>query len=328
MKMCENKIISIVVPCFDESKQINQVILSLPDFVDKIIIVDDKSNDNTVEIVESIMNTKIVLIKHDKNLGVGAAIASGYKWSRDNNIDIAVVMAGDGQMDPSDLPAILDPVCNGVADYSKGNRLFTGEAYKMIPKIRFWGNAFLSFLTKIASGYWHVADSQSGYTAINKKALHTIDWDKMYKRYGQPNDLLVRLNIHNLRVVDVPVKPVYNVGEKSGLKIRKIIFTIPVMLIRMFFTRLFKKYMIRNFHPLVLFYFMGILLNLLSIPLLIRFLYFWINAGIIPKVNFLAWMMLTILGVQFLLFAMWFDMEENRHLESDILDKKREDYES
>jgi hypothetical protein len=224
-------------------------------------------------------------------------------------------MAGDGQMDPDDLPAILDPVCDGLADYSKGNRLFTGEAYKMIPKVRFWGNAFLSFLTKIASGYWHVADSQSGYTAINKKALHAIDWDKMYKRYGQPNDLLVRLNIHNMRVVDVPVKPVYNVGEKSGLKIRKIIFTIPLMLIRMFFTRLFKKYMVRNFHPLVLFYFMGILLNLLSIPLLIRFVYYWITAGTIPKVNFLAWMMLTILGVQFLLFAMWFDMEENRPLE-------------
>ena len=233
-------------------------------------------------------------------------------------MDVAVVMAGDGQMDPSDLPALLDPVCEGTADYSKGNRLFTGEAYKMIPKVRFWGNAFLSFLTKIASGYWHVADSQSGYTAINKKALHTIDWDKMYKRYGQPNDLLVRLNIHNMRVVDVPVKPVYNVGERSGLKIRKIIFTIPLMLTRMFFTRLFKKYMIRNFHPLVLFYFMGILLNLLSIPLLVRFVYYWITAGTIPKVNFLAWMMLTILGVQFLLFAMWFDMEENRHLEPDI----------
>jgi glycosyltransferase involved in cell wall biosynthesis len=313
--MYKQKNIAIVIPCYNESNQILKVLSELPDFIDHIIIVDDKSKDHTISKVKLLKDPKIELICHSKNLGVGAAIATGYKWCRENDIDIAVVMAGDGQMDPDDLPAILDPVCDGLADYSKGNRLFTGEAYKMIPKVRFWGNAFLSFLTKIASGYWHVADSQSGYTAINKKALHAIDWDKMYKRYGQPNDLLVRLNIHNMRVVDVPVKPVYNVGEKSGLKIRKIIFTIPLMLIRMFFTRLFKKYMVRNFHPLVLFYFMGILLNLLSIPLLIRFVYYWITAGTIPKVNFLAWMMLTILGVQFLLFAMWFDMEENRPLE-------------
>ncbi len=319
--MYKQKKIAVIIPCYNESKQISKVLSELPNFIDHIIIVDDKSKDHTISKVKLLKDPKIKLICHSKNLGVGAALATGYKWARDNDIDIAVVMAGDGQMDPYDLPAILDPVCDGAADYSKGNRLFTGEAYKMIPKVRFWGNAFLSFLTKIASGYWHVADSQSGYTAINKKALHAIDWDKMYKRYGQPNDLLVRLNIHNMRVVDVPVKPVYNVGEKSGLKIRKIIFTIPIMLIRMFFTRLFKKYMVRNFHPLVLFYFMGILLNILSIPLLIRFVYYWITAGTIPKVNFLAWMMLTILGVQFLLFAMWFDMEENRHLEPDILDK-------
>jgi len=319
--MYKDKSIAIVIPCFNESRQIRQVLNTIPNYVDNIIAIDDASTDTTIGKIRSINDHRIIVIEHKKNLGVGASIASGYKWSRDHKVDIAVVMAGDGQMDPDDLPALIDPVCNGIADYSKGNRLFTGEAYKMIPKVRFWGNAFLSFLTKIASGYWHVADSQSGYTAINKKALHSIDWDKMYKRYGQPNDLLVRLNIHNMRVVDVPVKPVYHVGERSGLKIRKIIFTIPLMLIRMFFTRLFKKYMIRNFHPLVLFYFMGLFLNLVSIPLLVRFVYYWITAGTIPKVNFLAWMMLTILGVQFLLFAMWFDMEENRHLEPDILDK-------
>jgi len=313
--MYKQKKIAVIIPCYNESNQISKVLSTLPDFIDHIIIVDDASTDQMVEKITSIHDRRIILIKHKKNQGVGSALSSGYKWAKDHNIDVVIRMDGDGQMDPDDLPAILDPVCDGVADYSKGNRLFTGEAYKMIPKVRFWGNAFLSFLTKIASGYWHVADSQSGYTAINKKALHAIDWDKMYKRYGQPNDLLVRLNIHNMRVVDVPVKPIYNVGEKSGLKIRKIIFTIPIMLIKMFFYRLFKKYMIRNFHPLVLFYFSGILLNILAFPLFVRFLYFWISVNHIPKINFLAWMMLKILGIQFLLFAMWFDMEENRPLE-------------
>lgn len=316
--MYKGKKIAVLIPCYNEASQILNVLKGIPPFIDEVIVIDDKSTDHTVDVVKSYPDSRIHLIQHEKNQGVGAAIATGYIWARDHEVDIAVVMAGDGQMDPADLPALLNPVCEGKADYAKGNRLFTGEAYKMIPKVRFWGNAFLSFLTKIASGYWHVADSQSGYTAINKKALHTLDWDKMYKRYGQPNDLLVRLNIYNMRVVDVPVKPVYHVGETSGLKIHKIIFTIPILLTRMFFYRLFRKYMIRNFHPLVLFYGAGIFLNVVALPLLIRFLYYWITVNYIPKINFLAWMMVKIIGIQFLLFAMWFDMEENRSLEEGL----------
>lgn len=169
-------------------------------------------------------------------------------------------------------------------------------------------------LTKIASGYWHIADSQSGYTAIDKKALHTIDWDKMYKRYGQPNDLLVRLNIYNFKVRDIVTDPVYNVGEKSKMKIPKVIFTISLLLLRLFFYRLKEKYVIRDFHPLVFFYFFGFFLKLISIPLLVRFIYFWVAINHIPKVNFLAWMFSMIMSILFILFAMWFDMESNKEL--------------
>ena len=140
-------------------------------------------------------------------------------------MDVAVVMAGDAQMDPDDLPKLLDPIVDEEVDYAKGNRLFTGEAFKKIPKIRYFGNSVLSLLTKIASGYWHIADSQCGYTALNRRTLEIVDWAKMYKRYGQPNQLLVMLNVLNLSVRDVPVRPVYGVGEKSGIKLRKIIFT-------------------------------------------------------------------------------------------------------
>jgi glycosyltransferase involved in cell wall biosynthesis len=208
--MYNNKSIAAVIPCYNEETQIKRVIKTMPDYVDKMIVVDDCSRDNTVGVVEATMEKepKVILINHEKNQGVGGAIATGYKWSRDNDIDVAVVMAGDGQMHPDDLPAILDPVVNNETDYSKGNRLFTGEAYKKIPKIRYFGNSVLSLLTKIASGYWHIADSQTGYTAINKLALKTIDWDKMYKKYGQPNDLLVKLNVFNFRVRDVNINPV------------------------------------------------------------------------------------------------------------------------
>ena len=181
--MYKNKIVAVVVPCYNEETQIGKVIDTIPDYVDNIIITDDKSRDKTVEVIKKYQqnNEKIVLIEHQKNQGVGGAIASGYIWCRDNGVDCATVMAGDAQMDPDDLPALLDPVVSGEIDYSKGNRLISGAAWRIIPKVRYLGNSALSFFTKIASGYWHVADSQTGYTVINKKALARIDWTKMYK---------------------------------------------------------------------------------------------------------------------------------------------------
>ncbi len=314
--MYKGKTVSVVVPAYNEETQIKMVTDTMPDIVDKIVIVNDKSKDRTGEIVaaEAAKNPKILLINHEVNQGVGGAIATGYKWSRDNNIDIAVVMAGDAQMNPDDLPAVLDPVADGEVDYSKGNRLFTGEAYQKIPKVRYFGNSVLSLLTKIASGYWHVADSQTGYTAISHKALSTIDWDKMYKRYGQPNDLLVKLNIYDFKVRDVPVEPVYNVGEKSGIKIRKVIFTIPNLLLRLFLYRMKEKYIIRNFHPLVLFYFMGFLFTLLTIFLFIRVFWIWGSTGDIPDINAMAALFSFNSASLFTLFGMWFDMEVNKDL--------------
>ncbi|NNL41965.1 MAG: glycosyltransferase family 2 protein, partial [Desulfobacterales bacterium] len=225
-----------------------------------------------------------------------------------------VRMDGDGQMNPDDLPALLDPVVEGKADYSKGNRLFTGEAYSKIPKIRYFGNAFLSLLTKIVSGYWHVADSQSGYTAINKHALHAIAWNSMYKRYGQPNDLLVRLNVFNFRVTDVPVEPVYNIGESSGIKIKQIIFTICWMLLKMFLWRMKEKYVIRDFHPLIFFYAFGGLFSLSTLVLFARVIYYKFSIGIFPPTSSLAAMFSFMSASLFTLFAMWFDMEANKEL--------------
>ena len=315
--MYKQKSIAVVVPCYNEETQIGGVITTMPEIVDKVVVVNDKSTDNTSQVVNAMLNDhgKVVLVEHEKNQGVGGAIASGYKWCRDNGIDVAVVMAGDGQMNPDDLPALLDPVVNGEVDYSKGNRLFTGEAYTKIPKVRYFGNSVLSMFTKIASGYWHVADSQTGYTALNAKGLKLIDWDNMYKRYGQPNDLLVKLNVWDLKVRDVPVEPVYNVGEKSGIKLRKVIFTIPMLLLRLFFWRMKEKYMIRNFHPLVFFYFLGAMFLLAFVLLTARMLvYWWFITGLIPKVNALAALFSFMAASQFTLFAMWFDMEANKEL--------------
>jgi len=310
------KSVATVVPSYNEESQIARVIETMPAFVDHIVIVNDASRDRTADVVTGNQKRdgRVVLINHEVNQGVGGAIATGYNWARDRGVDVAVVMAGDGQMAPEDLPNLLDPVVNDEADYSKGNRLFTGEAFKEIPKIRYFGNAALSFLTKIASGYWHIADSQTGYTAISKKALQTIDWDKMYKRYGQPNDLLVRLNIYRFRVRDVPIKPVYNVGEISRLKIRKVLFTISWLLVKLFLWRMKEKYIIRDFHPLIFFYMLGVVLFGLSGVLFVRMLYLWLRMGFAPELTAIAWMFSFGLGLQCLFFAMWFDMEYNKDL--------------
>ena len=172
--MYKNKTICVVVPAHNEEELIGRVIETMPEFIDKIVIVDDKSSDRTVEKINSYsfkLSEKLVLIQHKDNQGVGGAIVTGYKWARDYKMDVTVVMAGDAQMDPDDLPNLLDPVVEAGFDYTKGNRLFTGQAWQKIPHVRYLGNSCLSFLTKIASGYWHIADSQTGYTAITLEVL-------------------------------------------------------------------------------------------------------------------------------------------------------------
>jgi len=314
--MYKEKKIAVVVPCYNEETQISLVIETMPEYVDRIIIIDDCSDDNTVQIIESFVQNddRIVFLKHDINKGVGGSIETGYIWARNNDMDVTVVMAGDGQMDPDDLLKLLDAVVVENVDYAKGNRLFTGEAFKKIPKIRYFGNSILSLLTKIASGYWHIADSQCGYTAINRKALEMVDWSKMYKRYGQPNQLLVMLNVLNLSVRDVLVRPVYGVGEKSGIKLRKIIFTMSYLLLKNFLWRLKEKYIIRDFHPLVFFYFLGAFFSVSTLVLFFRLFYRWWSEGSIPPINALAAMFTFMSASLFILFAMWFDMEANKHL--------------
>jgi len=303
--------IAAVVPAHNEETQIGRVIETMPEFVDKIIVVDDRSRDNTAGVVGRYEETdeRVVLIRHDVNQGVGGAIATGYKWARDHEYDVAVVMAGDGQMDPADLPALLDPIVNGEADYSKGNRLLDGSVFREMPKIRYLGNAALSMLTKIASGYWQVADSQNGYTAINLAALKRIRWDEMYKRYGQPNDLLVKLNVHGFRVTDVYMKPVYNVGERSGISIPRVTLTIGWLLLRLFLWRVKEKYIIRDFHPLVFFYLLGFGLLGCCGLLAVKLVYLWVEMGYAPQMTTLALLFSFSMGFQSLFFAMWFDKE-------------------
>jgi len=309
--------IAVIVPAYNEETLIKRVIETMPDCVDHIVVVDDASQDGTAEAVRCYLpqlSERLLLIQHETNQGVGGAIATGYKWCRDHEVDVAVVMAGDAQMAPTDLSALLDPVVSGEVDYAKGNRLFTGDAWNCIPKVRYLGNSAMSLLTKIASGYWHVADSQCGYTAANAQVLETIDWDQMYKRYGQPNDLLVRLNIYNFGVRDVSVRPVYGIGEESGIRPLRMIPKLSWLLFKLFLYRMVQKYVIRDFHPLLFFYVMGMVLFSIGLGFGSYLFVKRMVAGPVAATSALFAAFLVVMGLQSLFFAMWFDMDYNKGL--------------
>ena len=310
------KTIGVVVPAYNEEKLIAKTLMSIPSLVDKIIVVNDASKDSTAQIARRAAQEdgRIILIEHEVNQGVGGAIITGYKKAIELEIDVTAVMAGDGQMDPNDLTNILEPVANGVVDYTKGNRLFQGDAWGMIPHYRYFGNSFLSLLTKIASGYWHIADSQTGYTAVSLNVLKKLNLETIYERYGMPNDMLIKLNQYDFRVRDIHVRPVYNIGENSGIRLIKVIPKISWLLFKGFWKRLFFKYVIKDFHPLVFFYILSFFLLISSIPLAIRLLYVWAVTGNIPDINAMALVFTVISGLQTLFFGMWFDMDYNKKL--------------
>jgi glycosyltransferase involved in cell wall biosynthesis len=310
--MLDGKIVAVVVPAYDEEELLPETLAGIPEFVDRIYVVDDASHDGTAE--KAGVDTRVHLIRHEQNRGVGAAIVTGYQQAIADRIDVTCVMAADNQMAPEDLEAIARPVVEGAADYAKANRLVSGEAWQLIPHARYLGNAMLSLLTKIASGYWHVADSQSGFTAVSLATLEKLDLDRVYPRYGFPNDMLVHLNVVEARVRDVPSRPVYNVGEQSGIRYSRVIPAISWLLLKAFFWRLWQKYVIRDFHPLVFFYVFGIAMFVAGLALGIAEVVLRILGNPIPPATVVLVALLLLFGSQFTLFAMWFDLERNKDL--------------
>jgi len=261
--MYKDKRISLVIPAYREERLIRPTLENVPSLIDKIFVVDDKSPDNQNEVILDCAkkDPRIVLLKHEKNQGPGGAIITGYLKSLEEDFDIAVVVGGDYQMPLEQVTDFLDPLINGEADYTKGNRfLIEGNVFEEMPKIRQFGNAIISLITKIASGYYRIYDVVDGYTAITKHAMRMIDWKKAWKRYGYPMDFLIRLNAYGLRVKDIPRRAIYLKGERqSQIKGFSYALKVSPMLIRGFFWRLFKRYLLRDFHPLLIFYLSGII---------------------------------------------------------------------
>lgn len=320
--MFHDKRVAVLIPAYNEERQIGGVLDDLPGFVDRVIVVNDGSTDDTAGVVQSraARDRRIELVQLPENRGVGGALAAAYVRARDSDVDVAVTVDGDGQMDPDEMASLLMPVVTGHADYSKGNRLLDPQDWHRIPKTRLFGNAVLSLLTKLTSGYWSVADSQTGYTAAGRYALDHIDWEAVYPRYGRPNDVLVRANVAECRVADVPISAIYGVGERSSMKILKVVFGISLLLLRLFWWRLFHRYVLRDFHPLVFFYLLAIVTGLASIALSVRLGVLWVGQGYVPQMTALAAGFFGITALNSVAFATWMDMQANEHLNVRVRD--------
>lgn len=310
--MYRGKKIGVVIPAYNEEKLVGRVITTAPDFVDRLIVVDDASNDQTSEVVQSYQaqfGERLILIRLPQNMGVGGAVITGHRRALEEGMEVVAIMAGDAQMDPADLEIVLDPVVEGRADYAKGNRFINGEAWRHMPRVRFFANAALSMLNKIASGYWQIADPQCGYTAISASALRRLDLERISRGYHFENSVLLNLNVLNLRVVDVPIRAVYGIGEKSGINHLWALISFSFYLMKAFLWRLKEKYVIRDFHPLVFFYLFGLLFGPLGFFFGVYLVFYRLFAGPVQATSALFAVLLFISGLQFLLFAMWFDKD-------------------
>ncbi|MEU5880335.1 glycosyltransferase family 2 protein [Spirillospora sp. NPDC047279] len=251
--------VAVVVPAHNEQELIGKTIVGVPAFVDHVIVVDDASTDETAERVEEMRDARVVLLRHERNTGVGGAIVDGHRKALELGADVNAIMAGDAQMDPEYLVALLDPIADDGYGFTKANRFFGRAGLAGMPLSRLVGSTMLSFVTKLASGYWNLFDPQNGYTAITRDALARIDLDRLAARYSFENDLLIWLNIAGVRAKDVPIPGVYG-EEVSGMRLHRVIPEISGLLFVGFWRRMMRKYVVPSFSPIALMLFTGLFL--------------------------------------------------------------------
>lgn len=311
--MYKNQKIAVVIPAYNEQLLLPETIKGLPEYIDKIIVINDCSTDNTKEVINKFMESdnRIIAINHETNKGLGQSLIDGYVRSLELDIDITVIMAGDNQMDPNDLPSLLDKIIIDGFDYVKGNRLLH-QNINVMPRYRFLGNSILTILTKFATGYYFSMDPQCGYTAIKNKVLSKIPINKMTKGYGYNADILCMLNIQGFMVSDVEVKPIYD-REKSKINLWKYIPSTSNLLVKLFFKRIWQRYTILDFHPLVLFYYFAFFNTIfILLPGVVRLLYMQYYYNEFPTTTFIILSTTFLVTVQSFLFGVWLDMDYNK----------------
>ncbi len=315
--MYRDKKIALVIPARNEERLIGPTLDGAPALLDQIYVVDDVSTDNQSEVVagRAATDTRIVSLRHELNRGPGPAIITGYRRASRDSADIVVVVGGDNQMDLGEVQRFLDPIIDGRADYTKGNRFILSrleDTLSKMPKMRLIGNWIITCLTKVASGYYKSMDVVDGYTAITKETIDTIDWSRAWGGYGYPMDFLIRLNAYGFHCFEVPRTAIYLPGERQSQIIGlKYALKVSPMLVRGFFWRLQFKYLYRDFHPLILFYFLSALVTPIGglWGLYLVFDKLFLGGTAVTASQSILVALLLISGMQFGLFAMFFDMQ-------------------
>lgn len=313
--MYREKTIGLVLPAHNEEKLISRTLEAVPEFVDRVYVVDDCSSDNTRVIVSDLaeIDRRISLVCHEVNQGPGGAIATGYLRASEDACEIVVVAGADFQMPFEQMGDLIDPIVDGDVHYTKGNRFLMGRnTFEDMPRIRLMANTLLSLVTKISSGYYKVFDVVDGYTAISKTAIDVIEWDRVWKGYGYPMDFLVHLNVYGFKVKDVPRRAIYLEGERQS-QINGVSYAVRVapMLFKRFFWRIWTKYVFGDFHPLIFLYFISFLLIPCGLGLA-GYIVFSKLQGMPPSgATAVACALVLNIGIQSLFFAMLFEMLES-----------------
>jgi glycosyltransferase involved in cell wall biosynthesis len=302
--------ITTVIPSHNEARHIGPVIKTMPDYVDHLIVIDDASQDGTSKAAMACNDSRLIVLKTEENQGVGGATLCGYEKAIELDSSIIVKMDGDGQMAPEYLSLLLDAIVEHGYDYAKGNRFLAGESLGFMPRHRLFGNIALTFLTKLASGYWHIFDPQNGYTAVRAEALRALNLNAIHKRFFFENDMLVHLNFFGFRVKDVAIPARYG-DEESDVSIFKVSLTFPFLSLRRFFYRIYQKYVLRDFSPIALFLFLGLVFFFWG---LLLGLYLWVKSILTGQATATGTIMLAllplILGFQLILQAIVLDIQE------------------
>jgi len=301
-------IIAAVVPAYREEKMISTVIDTMPEFVDHIVIVDDCSPDDTSGVVAASTDDRVVLIRHEENQGVGGAIITGHRRAMELGADVNVIMAGDAQMDPAYLPELLNKVTTDGYGFAKANRFFSPESFHGMPGYRVFGNIVLSFMTKLASGYWHLFDPQNGYTAVRTSELRRVPLDNVSRRYSFENDFLIHLNILQVPAIDVPIPAVYG-EEVSSIKLSRVIPELLSLLTQGFWRRIWYRYVLWSFSPIALLLTLGLVLFVFGLAVAI-WVCFQVAASVVATAATVMLAALPLmLGTQMLISALQLDIQ-------------------
>jgi glycosyltransferase involved in cell wall biosynthesis len=335
--MYRKKRVILILPVYNEALNLASVLRNIPDFVDLILVIDDGSTDNSIKVALKVLPLtyiSYVVIKHKENFGQGFSRATGAYFARTGSIrtDMAVVCGrsprlnwkpsesdlfcfcdSDGQLDPNDMSKFIDRFVESDLDFVKGTRFHSSEVLKIMPKNRLVGNILLSFLMKIATGYWNLTDPQCGYFLVSARISDQLKWFSLRPRFGQINQILIKLSELNIKTGSVPIKPIYGIGEISKLRIRSMIFPLSKLTIKAFIDRILVRNLILNSHPLAFFYLFGLILIVSSTLLFLSVLFQIMGPGEAPFLRSILIMLLGSLGLLSLFQAIVLDVEEDRN---------------